>query len=430
MIVGGRLRRSATAAPDPEHGSGAHAVVDPPPRVPDAGRAALLLMGSRVAGLYLAGISVAVLLTPPHGHVGTWAAALVVVALSGAVTTAAVARRPCLRCALVFSVSVAVGMAALAWPHPSLTPHEAQLLLGSFASASAAGVALSWGPGAGLAATSGVLACWAVESVVLGVPVEGSLFGGALTGGLLGTTASYLLRRGYTVTQRALVAAEEAVTARAVAAARWQARRTEIRTLHDTVLSTLSLLAQGAHGVDAAALRADCRLQAARLRESDLRAGQASAAAPDPAPAVDGAAVLGPFEVIRRRWAARSLEVGVYGSGDALLLRGLTPSAASALLGAVEECLENVRRHAGVGVASVVLLRSDAELRCLVTDEGRGFDGWDTATQRIGLGDSVVGRIREAGGVARVWSAPGSGTSVALSLPVTETAGSARSVGP
>jgi hypothetical protein len=392
----------------------------PPPLVgvPDAGRITLLLMGSRVSFLYQLGILVAVLLSvPPGGPDPAWLAAAVLLTVCGIGISGGVARPLAAVPAGVLAVSVLVAMATLVRVQPGLSPHDAQILVGVVVSSAAAGAALSWGPWPGLAVTGYALACWAGPVRALHPSMDDSLFLGGLAGGLFGATGSYLLRRGYTVTQRALAAAEEAVTARAVAAAHWRARRGEIRTLHDTVLSTLSLLAQGGEGVDPVALRADCGAQAQVLREADL--ARTDRDQPDPVEVATtgcpGAA--GPFEVLRRRWADRSLEVRLYGPPDVLDLDDVAPPAAAALVGAVEECLENVRRHAGVSVASVVVLRAAGEVRCMVTDEGVGFQAWDQASYRIGLGDSVGGRIREVGGSVRVWSAPGSGTSVALSVP-------------
>jgi len=390
-----------------------------PPGVPDSGGAALRLLGSRVAVMYLCGVVVAAVLTPPAGRLGAWSGAVGVLALAAAGIWVVLARPAGWWPAVaVFAVAVPAAMLTLLGLHPGLSGSDAQELMGCVASAAAAGVALSWGPSAGWAATGWAMACWAFTVWVGQVPLDRIPFVGALAGGLLGVIASWLVRRGYAVTQRALAAADDAVTARAVAAARWRARQQEIRTLHDTVLSTLSLLAQGGEGVDEGDLRADCRAQARLLRESAVGAGPVGAEASDRSVRRAGAVtVADPFELIRRRWVGRSLQVRVYGEAGALRLEGVPAPAAAALLGAVEECLENVRRHAGVATASVVVVRAPTHVRCMVTDEGCGFDGWDTSVHRIGLGDSVLGRIREAGGTVRLWSAPGSGTSVALSVP-------------
>ena len=56
-------------------------------------------------------------------------------------------------------------------------------------------------------------------------------------------------------------------------------------------------------------------------------------------------------------------------------------------------------------------------VRALVTDGGVGFDIADIDEAKLGFAESVVGRLREVGGNARLFSAPGSGTTVALEVP-------------
>lgn len=420
MVSGG----TATTPGSPAAGASLPAAPKPP-GVSDAGRTVLRYVGSRVTGLYLTGAVLAATLSGPGRSPAGWFATIAVLSAAAVVVVAALTRPLRVDRALVLAAGSLTAMTVVAVGHPSLAPHDAQVLVSSMASSCAAGAALSWGAPAGVVATAWMLVCWLGPVRGLEGSVEGSLVAATLAGGLLGTTASYLLRRGYVVTQRAFVAAEEAVTARAVAAARWQARRSEIRILHDTVLSTLSLLAQGGQGVDGSALRADCRTQSRLLREADVRSlavqvgPHGDAATGDAAGTGPGVPGVDVFEPVRRRWATRSLQVNVYGTADARALAGVPPQASAALLAAVEECLENVRRHAGVSVATVTVARTDRELRCTVTDEGSGFDAHDHAARRIGLRDSVLGRIEEQGGAARVWSVLGRGTSVALSVPLT-----------
>jgi signal transduction histidine kinase len=392
-----------------------------PPPVADAGRTALRLVGSRLWLLYLASVVIAVAVQALPSRPAPGAVSLAVLGLAS--WRGGTDLRGPLRAgsALRLATAVVVAMTALVVLEPVLGARDAQLLLGFVANGAAIGVALAWGPISGLAATAWVLLAWVVTVRVGHPPVDLLLLAGSLGGGLVGTVASFAVRRGFTVTQRALAAADDAVTARDVAAARWRARRREIRTLHDTVLSSLSLLAQGGEGVDEAALREDCRDRARLLRGAGL-AGTAGRTRPggqaDPTrPPAEGRPTVDPFRLLRRRWADRSLVVQVYGPPDVLRLDGVAPPAAQALMGAVEECLENVRRHAAVQVASLIAMRADDEIRCVVMDEGRGFDERDVDGSRLGLSDSVLARVREQGGSARVWSAPGAGTSVALSVP-------------
>jgi signal transduction histidine kinase len=63
---------------------------------------------------------------------------------------------------------------------------------------------------------------------------------------------------------------------------------------------------------------------------------------------------------------------------------------------------------------------SDAEVTFMVSDEGVGFDPDAVDASRLGIRGSIVGRMEAAGGWARIWSAPGAGTTVLLGVPVTE----------
>jgi signal transduction histidine kinase len=82
----------------------------------------------------------------------------------------------------------------------------------------------------------------------------------------------------------------------------------------------------------------------------------------------------------------------------------------------VQEALTNVRRHAEAGHARVKL-GLDGDLAYVeVSDDGRGFD---VKRERTGMGlQSMNHRALELGGKLTVRSAPGEGTRVRLSIPV------------
>jgi signal transduction histidine kinase len=54
-----------------------------------------------------------------------------------------------------------------------------------------------------------------------------------------------------------------------------------------------------------------------------------------------------------------------------------------------------------------------------VRDEGPGFDLGAVPTERRGVRDSIIGRMRAVGGRAEIDSVPGEGTEVALRIGVT-----------
>ncbi len=81
------------------------------------------------------------------------------------------------------------------------------------------------------------------------------------------------------------------------------------------------------------------------------------------------------------------------------------------------EALQNVAKHAGEdATATVRLSQDDGELRFEVTDDGRGFDA-ASANGSAGL-QNMADRIGALGGELRVESSPGSGTTVAGSVPL------------
>jgi signal transduction histidine kinase len=191
-------------------------------------------------------------------------------------------------------------------------------------------------------------------------------------------------------------------------------RRQGARLLHDTVLATLTLLAHSGLGVTASALQHQAGDDARLLRQ--LRLGAS------PVPQSSGVynleqveeSILGTtLESVKQRFGRMGLEVSWHGTGQVLL-----PSdVLDAFLLALAECLENVRRHAGVTDAHVTITDDDTTVRAMVTDAGVGFDLKDIDAARLGFKDSVVGRLKEVGGNARLFSSPGAGTTVVLEVP-------------
>jgi signal transduction histidine kinase len=191
-------------------------------------------------------------------------------------------------------------------------------------------------------------------------------------------------------------------------------RRQGARLLHDTVLATLTLLAHSGLGVTASALQQQANDDARLLRQ--LRLGAS------PVPQSSGVYNLEPvaesilgttLESVKQRFGRMGLEVSWHGTGQVLL-----PSdVLDAFLLALAECLENVRRHAGVTDAHVTITDDDTTVRAMVTDAGVGFDLKDIDAARLGFKDSVVGRLKEVGGNARLFSSPGAGTTVVLEVP-------------
>jgi signal transduction histidine kinase len=89
----------------------------------------------------------------------------------------------------------------------------------------------------------------------------------------------------------------------------------------------------------------------------------------------------------------------------------------------IQEALANVRKHAGATEVVIALSAEGAALLCEVSDDGRGFDP-GTIRDRPGAAlhaglDTMVERIRAAGGETEVDTARGAGTRVRVRIPIT-----------
>jgi signal transduction histidine kinase len=70
-----------------------------------------------------------------------------------------------------------------------------------------------------------------------------------------------------------------------------------------------------------------------------------------------------------------------------------------------------------VNEADVTVTDDERTVRAMVTDAGNGFEPETVSRGRLGYSESVVGRLSTVGGRARVFSSPGSGTTVMLEVP-------------
>jgi len=179
--------------------------------------------------------------------------------------------------------------------------------------------------------------------------------------------------------------------------------REQHRQLHDTVLSTLTMVAAGAFSEPSPTLTA----QAAR----DLRVLQALAGPP----AVPGGSTALTDLRSRLEWAAAS-------TNDLAVRLHLVPvtvpsPVADQLVACVGEALRNVERHAGTGRADVTVTGGAGWAVVKIIDDGRGFDPGATPPSRRGIRESITGRMLAAGGRAAIASRPGAGTTVTVSWP-------------
>jgi signal transduction histidine kinase len=185
--------------------------------------------------------------------------------------------------------------------------------------------------------------------------------------------------------------------------------REQHRQLHDTVLSTLTMIAAGAFAGPSQALTA----QATRdLRVLQLLEGTPGAAGSAAAPG--GLAALTDLTPKLEQAAASTDELAV----QLKLVPVTLPSpVADQLVACVGEALRNIGQHAGTGEAEIIVTGGAGWAVVKITDHGRGFDPAATPPSRRGIRESITGRMVAAGGRAAIASHPGAGTTVTVSWP-------------
>jgi signal transduction histidine kinase len=179
------------------------------------------------------------------------------------------------------------------------------------------------------------------------------------------------------------------------------------RSIHDGVLQVLALVQRqgpglGARGSELAALAGE---QEAALR--GLLAG---------APGTGGGAaedLCGPLQAL----AAPLVEVAAPAQAVKL------PSGITAeVVAAVRAALDNVRKHAGADARAWILLEDEQDgVRVTIRDDGTGFPPQRPAEAaeagRLGIAQSMRGRIADCGGTTTIDSRPGEGTEVEFWIP-------------
>ncbi len=203
----------------------------------------------------------------------------------------------------------------------------------------------------------------------------------------------------------------EEATRRRAASADLARRATAL--VHDTVLNDLTIVMNAPGSLDARTRD--------RLREDldTLEGGEWVHAAREFAVPDDAQVAL--RNAVSRlvdefRW--RGLTINATGVSSGVYRYGT--EQADALLGAMRATFENVLRHSGSEVANVEIIYGERDVTFMISDEGVGFDLARVDASSLGIRESIVGRVEAAGGSARLWSAPGEGTTVMLRMPIIE----------
>ncbi len=297
--------------------------------------------------------------------------------------------------------------------------------------------ALTWGARRGLrgGAVAGALlgAVFVVAHVVVGtatsLPVDGRPDGTMLA--VLGNAFSLVLAGAgvgllSTLLQRsaAALAVAQADRLRSREQAARLAERDEVsRAVHDSALQVLAMVHK--RGRELARQERVEPQQVAALaelaaeQERALRDLVLSPVGPQPT-AVGALTPLRPRLEQAARRLTGDLQVEVSTVGDLDL-----PAPVVAGLGAaVDQALGNVLRHAGTPRAWLFAERDGEEVLLSVRDDGRGFvldEAALVAAGRLGLLQSIRGRVEQLGGRLDVDTAPGRGTELQLRVPAPTT---------
>lgn len=169
------------------------------------------------------------------------------------------------------------------------------------------------------------------------------------------------------------------------------------RQVHDGVLQTLALVSRDPTDPRLGRLAAEQEAALRRLVAGDV-------------PAPTGTADL-------RTLLPVGADVSLAAPAEPVLLGA---HRAYELAAAAAACVDNVQRHAG-GTAWLLLEVEDGEVTLTVRDDGPGIAParleQAVAEGRLGLLQSVRGRVEDLGGRVTMTSAPGEGTEVELRVP-------------
>ena len=207
---------------------------------------------------------------------------------------------------------------------------------------------------------------------------------------LLGAVVGYVVQ----LARRAQAAYAEAVALQSAAAERERLSR----SVHDGVLQALALVSRRSTDAQLAALAAE---QEAALRR--LVAGRQEA--------------LPSGEADLRTLLPTGADVHLAAPASPVLLGG---SRARELACAVRAAVDNARQHGG-GDAWLLVEDEPSCVTVTVRDDGPGIPEGRLVEAardgRLGVAQSICGRVRDLGGTVSVHSTPGQGTEVELRVP-------------
>ncbi|MGW4421568.1 ATP-binding protein [Streptosporangium sp. NPDC004631] len=179
-----------------------------------------------------------------------------------------------------------------------------------------------------------------------------------------------------------------------------QEERAEVAAhVHDSVLHTLTLIQRNAQ---------DSRevMRLARSQERELRNWLYQ-----PKQDADASLAAAVRRVAAEEEDAHGVPIEVVCVGD----RPLTPEL-SAMMQAARQAMVNAAKYSESPAVSVYAEAEPDEVTVFVRDRGVGFDMEGVPEDRMGIRQSIIGRMERNGGSARVRTAPGEGTEVMLTM--------------
>ncbi len=181
------------------------------------------------------------------------------------------------------------------------------------------------------------------------------------------------------------------------------------RVVHDGVLQVLALVQRrapelGPDGAELGRLAADQETRLRALVQQDSR---------------EVVTPAGDLDLAQELAALQTARVHVVTPGTPAVVAAATGTEVVAV---VEACLSNVRHHVGRDAEAWVLLEDLGDRWVVsVRDDGPGIapGRLEAAARegRLGVAQSIVGRMRDLGGTADLVSVPGQGAEWELSLP-------------
>ncbi len=179
------------------------------------------------------------------------------------------------------------------------------------------------------------------------------------------------------------------------------AERAEVAArIHDSVLQTLALVQR--HASDATRVTSLARRQERELRRWLYGSGYGSSAT-----FADALA-----DAVADTEEAHGVRIELASAGDAPLDDSLTQ-----LVLAAREAMTNAAKHSATDEVSVYAEAGPETVAVFVRDRGVGFDPGAVAADRRGISESIEARMARAGGNATIFSEPGKGTEVELTMP-------------